>query len=75
MLDALLAQPPATPPLREITEHASLSHDRRQLNARYLAELRQRTRTPIAELPMVFAHHLTAQHIELLGERLASLGV
>jgi anion-transporting ArsA/GET3 family ATPase len=75
VLDALVAQPPTTPPLREITEHASLSRDRRNLNARYLAELRQRTKTPIAELPMVFAHHLTAHHIQLLGERLASLGV
>jgi hypothetical protein len=53
-----------------VTEHASLSRDRRRLNEHYLAELRRRTRTPVVELPMVFAQTLGAAHVRELGARL-----
>lgn len=70
VLDTLLADPRRPSPLAEITEHASLSRDRRNLNARYLAELRGRTRTPVAELPMVFADKLGPAHVAELGTEL-----
>lgn len=70
VLDALVAPPPPGSPLAEVTEHASLSRDRRRLNERYLAELRRRTRTPVVELPMVFAETLGSAHVRQLGERL-----
>ena len=57
-------------PLREVTEHATLSRDRRLLNERYLAELRRRAKTPVHELPMLFAPSLDAAHVRKLGEML-----
>ena len=70
VLDALIAAPAPGSPLAEVTEHASLSRDRRRLNEHYLTELRRRTRTPIVELPMLFAQTLGSAHVRELGERL-----
>jgi anion-transporting ArsA/GET3 family ATPase len=70
VLDTLVVPPPPASPLAEVTEHASLSRDRRRLNEHYLAELHRRTRTPIVELPMLFAQTLGATHVRQLGERL-----
>ena len=70
VLDALAADPKLVSPLREVAEHATLSRDRRLLNERYLAELRKRAKTPIHELPMVFAPSLDAAHVRALGELL-----
>jgi anion-transporting ArsA/GET3 family ATPase len=70
VLDTLAADPALTSPLRELTEHAKLSRDRRLLNERYLAELRARAKTSVTELPMMFAPALDAAHVRLLGERL-----
>lgn len=71
VLDALVGDPALTTPLAEITAHASLSRDRRALNAHYLGELAKRAKTPIAELPMVFAKSLAAADVRGLGERLS----
>jgi anion-transporting ArsA/GET3 family ATPase len=57
-------------PLREVTEHATLSRDRRLLNERYLGELRKRAKTPVHELPMLFAPALGAAHVKALGQLL-----
>jgi anion-transporting ArsA/GET3 family ATPase len=70
VLDTLAADPALPSPLRELTEHAKLSRSRRQLNERYLAELRERAKTPVIELPMMFAPALDAAHVRLLGEKL-----
>ncbi len=71
VLDALVGDPTLTTPLAEITAHASLSRDRRALNAHYLGELARRAKTPIAELPMVFAKSLASTDVRGLGERLS----
>src|SRR4029079_13587139 len=43
VLEALVADlPNLTPPLAQVVAHAQLSRDRRELNERYLAELRRR---------------------------------
>lgn len=70
VLDALLSADPLTTPLAEATAHASLSRDRRALNAQYLAELAKRAKTPIMELPLLFADPLGPAHVRALGERL-----
>ena len=70
VLDTLAADPSLPSPLRELTEHATLSRDRRQLNERYLAELRARAKTPVHELPIMFAPALGAAHVRALGEML-----
>jgi len=71
VLDTLLAAPPPLgSPLAEVVEHASLSRDRRRLNERYLAELRRRTKTPVLELPMVFAQTLGPAQVRELGAKL-----
>jgi anion-transporting ArsA/GET3 family ATPase len=70
ILDTLVADPALGSPLAEVAEHASLSRDRRRLNAHYLEELRRRTRTPVVELPMLFAQTLGAAHVRELGARL-----
>ena len=63
VLDALIAatrryrrRSPRSPRTR------SLSRDRRALNARYLGELRARAKTPVVQLPMLFAPALGAGH-------------
>lgn len=79
VLDALVADP-APAPLDEgqrgvlgaLTAHAQLSRDRRALNERYLAELAQRAKTKISELPMVFAQSLGPKDIQQLGAKLAT---
>jgi anion-transporting ArsA/GET3 family ATPase len=70
VLDALAADPALLSPLREVTEHATLSRYRRLLNERYLAELRGRAKTPVHELPMLFAPTLDAAHVKTLGDLL-----
>jgi DNA-binding transcriptional ArsR family regulator len=70
VLDVLAADPNLTSPLAEITAHATLSHDRRALNERYLAELRRRAKTNVHELPMLFAPALTPAHVRALADRL-----
>jgi len=71
VLDALVADPTLTTPLAEITTHASLSRDRRALNAQYLGELAKRAKTPIAELPMLFVNRLGSGDVGKLGGMLA----
>lgn len=71
VLDALVAQGSLPSPLAEVAASASLSRDRRRLNERYLAELRRRTKTPLVELPMLFADTLRAAHVQQLGDLLA----
>jgi anion-transporting ArsA/GET3 family ATPase len=75
VLETLLEQPDLKSPLLEVTHHASLSRDRRRLNAHYLRELETRTKTPVVQLPMLFAQRLGATHVHALGERLAALEV
>ncbi|CAN5769866.1 hypothetical protein BH11MYX3_BH11MYX3_25130 [soil metagenome] len=70
VLDALVADPSLPSPLVEVTAHASMSRDRRALNAHYLAELAKRARTPIAELPMVFVRSLGSADVRGLGQLL-----
>jgi anion-transporting ArsA/GET3 family ATPase len=70
VLDALGTEPALTSPLRELAQHALLSRDRRRLNEHYLGELRRRAKTPVHELPMLFAPTLQAAHVRALGERL-----
>lgn len=70
VLDVLAADPALTSPLAELTQHAALSRDRRALNDRYLLELRRRAKTPVHELPMLFAPALTTAHVRALGEQL-----
>lgn len=60
ILDAM----PAGDPL---AEHARLSRDRHALNARYITELTQRTKTPVAQLPMKFVKSLTPTDIQALA--------
>jgi hypothetical protein len=74
VLDALRADPATlTPPLAQLAAHAGLSRDRRELNERYLAELRKRAQTPVAELPMLFAHTLGPTDVKQLGDRIAGI--
>jgi len=74
VLDALAAeQPSLAPPLAQLTAHAALSRDRRQLNERYLAEIRKRARAKVSELPIVFAPTLGPADVQQLGERIAAV--
>jgi anion-transporting ArsA/GET3 family ATPase len=74
VLDALIADHAGLPTaLAQLTAHARLSRDRRELNERYLAELRKRARTTVAELPMLFAQTLGPAEVTQLGERIAAL--
>lgn len=70
VLDALLSAPELAPPLREAAGHGKLSRDRRTLNAHYLGELARRAKTPLKELPLLFAQSLGPAHVRALGERL-----
>jgi len=70
VLDVLAAEPAPPSPLAELTQHATLSRDRRALNDRYLLELRRRAKSPVSELPMIFAPALTSGHVRALGEKL-----
>ncbi|TMQ08482.1 MAG: ArsA family ATPase [Deltaproteobacteria bacterium] len=75
-LDALVASitdaGALSPPLAQLAAHAQLSRDRRALNERYLAELRARAKTRVAELPMLFAQTLGKAEVALLGDRITS---
>ncbi len=79
VLDALIedpgpsAKPQLPAPLAQLAAHAALSRDRRELNERYLAELRKRAATKVAELPMVFAQTLGPAEVKQLGDRIASV--
>ena len=73
VVDALVADPSLTSPLAELSAHASLSRDRRALNAHYLSELRRRTDVPITELPMMFSPQFGAPQIAALSALLKSL--
>lgn len=72
VLDELIAAAPSAPPLEGVTTHASLSRDRRALNARYLDELARRAKAPMVELPMLFTQRLETSHIQALGQRLVA---
>jgi anion-transporting ArsA/GET3 family ATPase len=73
VLDTLAAEPALEPPLAALVEHATMSRDRRRLNARYLGELERRARTPMVQLPMIFAQRLGTPHVHALGDRLVTL--
>jgi anion-transporting ArsA/GET3 family ATPase len=73
VLAALLAEPGLRTPLAELAGHAALGHDRHALNARYLAELRTRTKTPVAQLPMRFVPALAPADIAALGAQIATV--
>ena len=72
VLEALSGEPqgPASP-LAALVAHAQLSRDRRELNDRYLTELRKRAATRVAELPMLFAQALGPTEVKLLGDKIA----
>jgi anion-transporting ArsA/GET3 family ATPase len=70
VLGALEGDRQLASPLAELVAHGTLSRDRRRLNERYLADLRARAKTPVLELPMLFAPTLSAQHITTLGAAL-----
>jgi anion-transporting ArsA/GET3 family ATPase len=70
VIDTLANEAQLASPLAEVTAHATLSRERRALNAQYLAEIAKRAKTPIAELPMVFAKELGSAHVKALGARL-----
>ena len=73
VLDALIAdQANLGPPLAQITAHAALSRARRELNERYIAELRKRAKTKVDELPMLFASTLGPADIRQLGDKIAT---
>ncbi|HEY0994319.1 MAG TPA: ArsA family ATPase [Kofleriaceae bacterium] len=72
VLDALAGEPSLAPPLAQLAAHAELSRDRRRLNERYLAEIRKRARSKVAELPIVFAPSLGPAEVQQLGERIAA---
>ena len=63
ILDAMPEQDP-------LALHARLSRDRHTLNARYIAELTQRTKTPVAQLPMKFVKSLGPTDIQALASLL-----
>lgn len=70
ILDALASDAALRSPLAEITQHGTLSRDRRALNERYLGELRKRAKCGVHELPMLFAPALTPAHVKALADRL-----
>jgi anion-transporting ArsA/GET3 family ATPase len=71
VLDTLVASSSSlSSPLAELTAHASLSRDRRALNAQYLEDLSQRAKTPVTQLPMLFAKTIGPSQIRELGAQL-----
>lgn len=73
VLEALVAdQGSLAAPLAQLAAHAGLSRDRRELNERYLAELRKRAKTKVSELPVLFAHTLGPADVTQLGAQIAS---
>jgi anion-transporting ArsA/GET3 family ATPase len=75
VLDAVAADTAGlTAPLAQVVAHAQLSRDRRELNDRYLGELRKRAATRVDELPMLFAKALGPSEVKLLGDQIAGAG-
>ena len=73
VLDTLIAAESSLgSPLAELTAHASMSRDRRTLNAHYLSELAKRAKTPLVELPMVFSNALGSKEVRALGHWMRS---
>jgi len=70
VLDTLAADPSLPSPLAELTQHATLSRDRRALNERYLRELESRVKAGVHQLPMLFAPALTSAHVRVLADKL-----
>jgi len=70
VLDAIVAHPDGNP-ISALSEHGLLSRDRHALNARYLADLARRAKTPQVQLPILFAPKLGPEHVRVLGELLA----
>ena len=56
--------------LAALTSHGLLGRSRRQLNERYLRQLAESFKTPIAELPYLFTPTLGPDHIDTLARRL-----
>jgi anion-transporting ArsA/GET3 family ATPase len=74
VLEAVLADRASLPsPLAQAAAHAGLSRDRRELNERYLAELRARATTKVDELPMLFTPALGPAEVKHLGDRILRL--
>jgi anion-transporting ArsA/GET3 family ATPase len=73
VVEAIAADPDIASPLRELAIHAELARDRRALNDRYLVELRRRTQTRVAELPMIFTPQLGQVQVRALGDTLAKV--
>ena len=72
VLDAVTTDAAAlAAPLAQLVAHAQLSRDRRELNDRYLSELRKRAATRVDELPMLFAQALGPTEVKLLGDKIA----
>lgn len=59
-------------PLASLAAHADLSRARHALNAHYLEELKRRAKTPVGELPMLFAQKLALAQIHELAKRIAA---
>ncbi len=70
VVETLVAEPALGSPLAELAAHGKLALDRHALNARYLAELRQRATAPVHELPLVFATTLAPADVAALGQAL-----
>lgn len=71
VLDTLVAaSSQLASPLAEVTAHAALSRDRRALNAQYLDELARRAKTPVTQLPMLFAKSIGSRQVRELGAQL-----
>jgi anion-transporting ArsA/GET3 family ATPase len=70
VLQTLLADPTAQPPLVAMAKHGELAQSRRALNERYLAQLSHQVHAPLTELPLLFVPTLAHEHIELLSKKL-----
>jgi anion-transporting ArsA/GET3 family ATPase len=74
VLGSLVADLPGlAPPLAQLAGHAGMSRARRELNERYLAELRSRAATKVGELPMVFTQTLGPAEVKQLGDRIVAI--
>jgi anion-transporting ArsA/GET3 family ATPase len=62
----------ADPQVAALAGHATLARARRALNAHYLTELRRRAKTPVSELPMLFAATMGRPEVEALAKAFAA---
>jgi anion-transporting ArsA/GET3 family ATPase len=69
VLDALLAAG-APAPLTSLAHHADLARSRRQLNERYLEQLRTTVRAPLTQLPLLFVPRLGPEHVQQMSQTL-----